>query len=75
MTWDSILSTFALAFSGASLVFMLYWDIRVWQGQKRVRKAQKNYADALEKATDQLKANPTAWLDHMMRMDDKRRMN
>jgi hypothetical protein len=73
--WDKAFAIFCGVGAGVSLFLMFYFDFRIWQGQKRVRKAQADYAAALDKATDQLKANPTAWLDHMMRMDDKRRMN
>lgn len=75
MMWDKALLTLSVAFSAASLCFMLYCDFRIWRAQKRLIKAKEEYAAALDKAIAQLKANPTAWLDHMGMMDDKRRMN
>lgn len=75
MTWDKALLTLSVAFSAASLCFMLYCDFKIWRAQKRAIKAHADYADALERAVVQLKANPTAWLNHMQLLDDKRRMN
>lgn len=75
MTWEQSLSIFVLAFSGVSLCFLIYTTFQGWRAHRRVQRAERDYREALEKATAHLKANPQGWLDAMAMMDDKRRMH
>jgi hypothetical protein len=75
MGWREIWTVVWLATSIVSMIVTMIFTYKVWRSQTRVLKSQREYNDALDKATAHLKANPSAWLDAMSIMDDKRRMH
>jgi hypothetical protein len=69
--WDYVY--IGITFPSAAVV--IYTTFRVYRSGKKTLQTQREYNDALEKATAHLKANPQAWLDAMAALDDKRRMH
>jgi len=75
MTWGEINAALLIGASAGSCPFLLYTTFQGWRAHKRVMKAEREYREALERATAHLNANPQAWLDAMAAMDDKRRQH
>lgn len=78
MDWShmaQIWTYLSVATSVLCFVVMVVITFQAWRSQRRVIKANLEYQLALERAVAHLKANPSAWLEAMHMMDDKRRQH
>jgi len=75
VNWFRVWNYVYLVITFGAAGFMICMTVRMYRAEKKALKAQREYNDALEKATAHLRANPQAWLDAMAALDDKRRMH